>query len=378
MARELLSRGQVNPMLRSLKELERTSVTAIDGDVGSVANFLFDDDRWAVRYLVVETGTSFDERRVLISPISFRSVDWPTRVVRLGLTCHEIKNSPRVDTDKPVSRQHEQDYYRYYGYPYYWGAAGLWGEGWEPALLAQRAQGESPPGRPDLTGTDAHLRSVLEVSGYHVQGSDDGIGHVVDFLVDDATWAIRYLVIDTGHWWAGHKVIVAPEWATRISFDERKVFMDMTRDAIKNSPAWIEHGTVDRDYEARLHEHHGRAGYWGVDRGRLAHEAEGAASGAMAGTILGAAAGPPGMMAGAVIGAAAGAMAGAALDGRASERASRTRELDAELGVSGGDIGAPNLKHPQAKVGAFSAGSAGAGALSGGAPAEGPMQTPRS
>jgi hypothetical protein len=364
-------------MLRSLKELERITVSATDGDVGSVANFLFDDDRWAVRYLVVETGTAFDARRVLISPISFRSVEWPTRVVRLGLTCHEIKNSPGVDTEKPVSRQNEQEYFRYYGYPYYWGAAGLWGQGWDPALLALRTQGESPPGRPDLTGADAHLRSVQEVTGYHAQGSDDAIGHVVDFLVDDATWAIRYLVIDTGHWWAGHKVIVAPEWATRISFDERKVFMDMTRDAIKNSPAWIEHGTVDRDYEARLHEHHGRPAYWSAGRARLAHEAEGAATGAMAGTVVGAAAGPPGMVAGAVIGAAVGAIAGAVLDTEAAERATRTRELDAEIGVSGGTIGAPNLQHPATKVGAFSAGSTGAGASPGGASAEGPIPPPQ-
>jgi hypothetical protein len=307
-------------MLRSLKELERTSVTATDGDVGSIANFLFDDERWAVRYLVVETGTSFDERRVLISPVSFRSIDWPTRVVHVGLTCHEIKNGP---------------------------------------------------------GGDAHLRSVQDVTGYHVQGSDDGIGHVVDFLVDDATWAIRYLVIETGHWWAGHKVIVAPEWAKRISFDERKVFMDMTREAIKNSPPWIEHGTVDRDYEARLHEHHGRAGYWGADRFRIAHEAEGAASGAMAGTVVGAMAGPPGMVAGAIIGAAAGAMAGAVLDTEAAERAARTRELDAAIGVSGGNIGAPNLQHPPAKVGAFSGASVGAATSTTDAPAEGPMQSPQ-
>jgi hypothetical protein len=307
-------------MLRSLKELERTTVSATDGDVGSVANFLFDDDRWAVRYLVVETGSSFDARRVLVSPISFRSVDWPARVVHLGLTCREIENSP---------------------------------------------------------GSDANLRSVQDVSGYHIQGSDDGIGHVVDFLVDDATWAIRYLVVDTGHWWAGHKVLVAPEWATRISFDERKVFMDMTRDAIKNSPAWIERGTIDRDYEARLHEHHGRAGYWSRLSVRTLHETEGAATGALAGAVVGAAAGPPGMVAGAIIGAAAGTVAGAVLDAEASRKGARTRELDAELGVSGGDIGAPNLQHPPAKVGAFSAGSAGAGASSGGASAEGPMQSPR-
>jgi hypothetical protein len=286
----LCLRRQVNLMLRSLKELERTTVNAADGDVGSVANFLFDDDLWTVRYFVVETGTSFEQRRVLISPVAFRTIDWGTRVVQLGLTRREI---------------------------------------------------DGPAG-------EVQLRSANEVSGYDIRGKDGGIGHVVDFLVDDATWAIRYLVVDAGSWWANHKVLVAPQWTTRISFDERKVFVDMTRDAIKNSPPWIENGTVDREYEARLHGHHGRLGYWSPLSTRVAHGTEGAAGGALAGAVLGAVAGPPGMIAGAVLGAAAGAVAGAVLDADASREAAHTRELDAVIGVSGGNIGAPSVRHPHA------------------------------
>jgi phage tail tape-measure protein len=109
---------------------------------------------------------------------------------------------------------------------------------------------------------------------------------------------------------------------------------------------------------------------------RIAHEAEGGVSGALAGAALGAGAGPPGMVAGAVIGGVAGAIAGAALDSESSVQAARTRELDAEIGVSEGDLGAPNLAHPPAKVGAYSAASAGAASPSGEEPAEGPMQTP--
>ncbi len=261
-------------MLRSLKELERTTVVALDGDVGSVENFLFDDRSWIVRDLVVETGTAFQARRVLVAPASFRSIDWPSRVIHLGLTCQQIRDSASLEADVHAPSQREH----------------------------------------------AYLRSAQEVSGYPVQGSDDGIGVVCDFLVDDATWAIRYLVVDTGHWWAEHKVLIAPGWATRIGFDERRVFLDMTRDAIRRSPVWIEHGEVDRDYEARLHEHHGRAGSLAVDPVRIAHESEGAAAGAMAGTVVGASAGPPGMVAGAIVGAAVGAIAAAALDARAATR----------------------------------------------------------
>jgi Glycine zipper len=111
---------------------------------------------------------------------------------------------------------------------------------------------------------------------------------------------------------------------------------------------------------------------------RIEHEAEGAASGAFVGAVVGAAAGPAGVAAGAVMGGIAGALAGAALDRDATEQTARNRELDAEIGVSGGDLGAPNLEHPPAKIGAYSAASVGEGRSGDGEPAEGPIQPPES
>jgi hypothetical protein len=108
----------------------------------------------------------------------------------------------------------------------------------------------------------------------------------------------------------------------------------------------------------------------------IVHDAEGAASGAVAGAVFGSIAGPPGMVAGALIGAVAGAIAASALDTDAERGAERTRELDEEIGVSGGDLGAPNLKHPPATIGAYSTAVAGGGDTSDEEPAEGPMQTP--
>ena len=102
-------------MLRSLKDLERYTVNATDGDLGTVVNFLLDDQRWIVRYLVVESGGFLDGRRVLISPIFFRQAEWLTRRFHLALTIDKVKKSPSVNVDQPVSRQHEQDYYGYYG-----------------------------------------------------------------------------------------------------------------------------------------------------------------------------------------------------------------------------------------------------------------------
>jgi hypothetical protein len=227
-----------------------------------VANFLFDDEKWAIRHLVVETGHFFDERRVLISPISFRTVDWARRLFHLGLTMDEVRKSPGVDTDQPVSRQHERDYYDYYGYPYYWGAMGVWGTGYYPALMGTRPPDLASTKRSAEMSGDAHLRSVVEVHGYDIEGVDDRIGFATDFIVDDESWEIRYLVVDTSHWWWGKKVLVAPDWATHISWADRTISVDLTREAIKSSPEWDGAGTVPREYEALLYRGYRRPAYW--------------------------------------------------------------------------------------------------------------------
>ncbi len=252
-------------MQRSLKDLEQYVVSATDGEIGRVVDFLLDDEHWAVRYLVVESGGFFDRRRVLISPIAFRTVDWSTREFHLALTMDQVKASPDVDADKPVSRQHEREYNDYYGYPYYWSSVGVQGMGLYPALLASGAWKDAPVERTDQPIGDAHLRSAGELRHYHVQGTDDAIGHVADFIADDATWGVRYLVIDTSNWWFGRKVLIAPHWAHRISWQDRNVYVDMTREAIKSSPEWDGAAGVNRQYEQRLYDYYGRPVYWGSE-----------------------------------------------------------------------------------------------------------------
>jgi sporulation protein YlmC with PRC-barrel domain len=244
-------------MLRSLKTLEHYKVRATDGDLGSVVNFFIDDERWTVRYLVVDTGGFFGGRQVLISPISFRAVDFSSNLFHLALTMDKVKNSPSVDLDKPVSRQHERAYYGYYGYPYYWGYGGLWGAEAYPGALAAPGYDRSGerPGEPDA---DVHLRSARELKGYHVEGTDGAIGHVKDFVLDDESWGIRYMTIETSNWWIGKSVLIAPEWTSRISWLDRKVYVDMTRSAIKNSPQWGIDDPISRAYEEALYRHYGR------------------------------------------------------------------------------------------------------------------------
>ena len=254
-------------MLRTVSTLKGSVINATDGEIGHVEECFFDDEAWAVRYLVVDTGSWLSSRKVLISPYSVTQPLGSGRVIDVALTREQVKQSPDIDTHEPVSRRHEHDYLSYYGYPAYWTGDSLWAMGAYPLvpMLVPPADYAERRVRAEA-GTDAqdvHLQSTAKVRGYHVQASDDGIGHVEDFIFDEESWAIRYLVIDTRNWWpGGTRVLVATPWIDRIEWAERKVYTTLTRDAVKASPEYRESATVDREFEARLHDAHGRQGYW--------------------------------------------------------------------------------------------------------------------
>jgi hypothetical protein len=253
-------------MLKSVVQLQGATIRATDGEIGNVDQFYFDDETWAIRYLVVNTSSWLVGRLVLISPIALGQRDWESKRLDVALTKKQIEDSPPIDTHKPVSRQHEAVYLGYYGYPYYWGGPNLWGLGSYPAGLGVRreavTEAEASKARAGKESADSHLRSTNEVAGYHVEAADGEIGHVEDFIVDNETWAIRYLEVDTRNWWPGKKVLVSPQWVDNVSWPDSKVYVDLSRETIKNGPEYIESMPVTREYEKRLYEHYGRSAYY--------------------------------------------------------------------------------------------------------------------
>ncbi len=244
-------------MLRSMKSMEDYAIGAIDGIIGQVKDFYFDDESWVIRYLVVETGEGLPRRKVLISPIAIGRPNWSEKILPVSLTRSQVINSPDIDTDKPVSRQHEMGYLGYYGYGSYWGGGGLWGAGLYPDLLQAGLQSTDTGHHHD----DLHLRSGNAVMRYYVHASDGDIGHVQGLLVDEDSWAIRYLIVDTSNWWLGHQVLIAPQWIDQVSWAESTVSVGMARQSIKDSPAYDPDAALDRAQEAGIHTHYGRAGY---------------------------------------------------------------------------------------------------------------------
>ena len=245
-------------MLNKAKTLKGYKLNSLDGDIGKVKEFYFDDLHWTVRYLMADTGNWLSGLQVLISPYALTGVNKKKQHIAVDLTKKQIEESPSLNSDRPVSRQFENFYYGYYGYPSYWTGEYMWGfnpyivrdsEKWAAITQGERVQ-------------DSHLRSTHDVSNHNIMAIDGEIGHVEDFIIDNETWAIRYLIIDTRNFWPGKKVLISPQWIERISWEESKVFVNLTCEAIKQSPEFTEESLLTRDYESKLHQQYNRRGYW--------------------------------------------------------------------------------------------------------------------
>ncbi|WP_137389482.1 PRC-barrel domain-containing protein [Rhodoligotrophos defluvii] len=269
-------------MLQRASQLNGYSLRATDGEIGSVDDLLIDDQSWTVRWLVVDTGTWLSGRRVLLPSSHLGRSDRELRHIAVDLSREQVRNSPDVDTHRPVSRQVEASIYGYYGWNPYWygipmayGAPMIAGAGLgygelppyplerreaSPAdnAIARRATAEAERQREE----DQHLRSIAEVTDYYIEASDGDIGHVEDFLIDEDAWVVRYVMVDTKNWWPGKFVLIAPEWVEDIRWSEQTIRVQRTREDIKNAPEFDPSRPVERDYEARLYNYYGLPPYW--------------------------------------------------------------------------------------------------------------------
>jgi hypothetical protein len=249
-------------MLWNASGIKGYAIVASDGRLGTVCDFLFDDTTWLVRWLVVDTGNWLSGRKVLLPTLVLGHLDPKQREFRVRLTKQQVKDSPDIDSDQPVSRQMETSVYDYYGWSPYWGTGFyMGGYGYmaagmvQPPSLGSRRR-EEDIARIQRNDGDPHLRSIEAVIGYHIHANDGEIGHVEDFLVEDADWSIHYLVVDTKNWWTGKEVLISPRSARKIDWTHKLVNLDVDRQKVKESPAYDPSTTVDRAYEKHFHRYY--------------------------------------------------------------------------------------------------------------------------
>ena len=226
-------------MLRSVRDLRGFGIEARDGPIGRVQEMLFDDHRWVVRYLVVDTSKWLPGRKVLISPISVDAIDGIARRVLLPLDRDCIGHGPEIQADEPVSRQKEAAFHAYYGYGPYWAGPGVWGVAVYPRELRPLPPTSAwavPEDEAQSQQGDPHLRSTREVIGYHIAASDGEIGHVDDFILDDGFFTIRHVVVDTSNWPGGRSVLLSPSSILAINWSGRKVHVDASVERVRRSP----------------------------------------------------------------------------------------------------------------------------------------------
>lgn len=244
-------------MLQTFSGLKHRSIGATDGEIGHISDAYFDDREWTLRYLVVNPGSWLTGRRVLISPWAIRDVNWAAHRVDVTLTRAQVRDSPDMDMDKPVSRQYETAYSDYYGYPYYWMGPFAWGPLPLPKEHGVTAEETQQAARRDKDKGDPNLRSANEVDGYHIEAVNGSIGHVDDFIFDDDSWGLRYFVVDTRNWLPGRHVLIATDWVDRVSWEQRKAYVVLTREEVRNSPEY-EAGPFTRAKEDALQRYYGQ------------------------------------------------------------------------------------------------------------------------
>jgi hypothetical protein len=200
-------------LLRCLQDILGYRLRAIDDDIARVEDVYIDDYIWAVRHLVANTGESRLAASVLISPAELGQPDGKDRIIPVQLTVEEIRQSPDIHADLPVTLQRlKSDGASDHTFPVWSAEDGV-----------------------QING-DSFLRSLTGIVGYTIRARDGDIGHVEDFVADTDDWRIRYMIADTRDWLPGKKILVSTEWITSVNFVYSRVNVDLTQEELKNKP----------------------------------------------------------------------------------------------------------------------------------------------
>lgn len=222
-------------MNRSVKHLHTYTLVARDGELGSIREMYFDDKNWTIRYLISDLERFPEKDKAAISPVSVEDIDWKNGTIRVDLPKNVVADSPEVDVEKPFNRSKERQLNSYYHFPTYWSGIGLWGNHVYPGLLAE----ESPTEEEERSGGDqenrVYVHRAKEACGYTIEATDGEIGHVEDLVIEEKTWEIQFLVIDTRNWLPGKKVIVDTHWLDEVNWQDGTVKVSLPRNAIRGA-----------------------------------------------------------------------------------------------------------------------------------------------
>lgn len=200
----------------SLKQLLGYKISAIDGEIGKVKEFYFDETSWTVRYIIVETGSLFFGRKVMISTQAIIDAQWETEHFLTNMTIQQIENSPKVDDGKQLTRGQEILLNQHYNWKSYWDAS-----------IQKIAD-----------GSNSYLVHANDLTGYQLIASDGQVGNIKDLIVAKASWKINSIVIDAFKTSPAKEILLSPKWIKEINADRSAAVSDHTTAEIKSNPAY--------------------------------------------------------------------------------------------------------------------------------------------
>ena len=244
-------------MLYASQQLIGMSVNTVDLEVGKVTDIQFDDQRWVARYLLIETSQRLGSRKLPISAIAVRGINWSERRIQINLTLEQLSGSPASDSEMPLSRQQEIMLCHYYGYPDYQRGLLLWGATPYPFIpSAALLSLEQPVAAAQQVWGTRSLQSANTVMDYSVQTVDLHREHMEGLLIDSTSWAIRYLVVSAEEGWSDKQVVILPTSVKKLDEKRKIVFVDLMREALLDAPPFDSAIDFSRPYEARLYRHY--------------------------------------------------------------------------------------------------------------------------
>lgn len=215
-----------------LSQLKTYFVEAIDGETGRVDDLYFHRGEWHIRYLLLRVAFEPEYRRVLLSTYSVQEVLTDRHVITLNLTRQQIRNSPETNVSQPISRPHEIELNQYYGWPADWLAAEQ--DVTPTGELSGRAERQQAGDIEEYTG--AALQGCDEVTGvFRIQANDGEIGKITDFIVDDESWLLRYVIAEYADSRTGY-VILATDMVERIDWVDGHFYVDAFVKTIREIP----------------------------------------------------------------------------------------------------------------------------------------------
>ena len=253
-------------MLTPLLDWRGYCLRAIDKDLGSVEDFYFDDRTWTVRYLVADTGNWLPGRKVLIGPETVQSISPEDEAISVNLTSRAVEDSPGIETNLPFSLQKERELRLFFEWREYWNDEVFI----QPAAAGGMIPEPKADARPSTavmdpqvgSQTNPYLRSANEVEGYTMRASDEDLGEVSGFIVQNETWRIRYLILETGNWLIGKKFLFSPRWVSGIDWSHRIVNLEITRKIFEGAPVYTPGEPIAVEDEQRLYDYYKKRPDW--------------------------------------------------------------------------------------------------------------------